>query len=58
MNGVYMKEKDPVEETVNEEALKRWIADGWLEEDFEEKGFTYRRKVLQDWLMPDEHRIL
>jgi nicotinamide phosphoribosyltransferase len=25
-----------------EEALDRWLADGWLEQDFEEKGLMYR----------------
>lgn len=35
---------------VYEEALKRWLADGWLEEDFEEKGMMYRVGVAKELL--------
>lgn len=30
------------EEQIRKEALRCWLADGWLEQDFEEKGAFYR----------------
>lgn len=30
------------EEEIRKEALRCWLADGWLEQDFEEKGAFYR----------------
>lgn len=41
---------DNTSKRINEEALKRWLADGWLEDDFQEKGIMYRVGVANELL--------